>query len=121
MTEKQFQRKVIKYLKSLPNTWFFKVWGGGYQRAGIPDLICCINGVFIAIELKGDKGRPTELQKMNIRNINAAGGIGVILYPAGFKDFKKLTKEVLRCSSPTAGWSALKNVTINSILDTLKD
>jgi hypothetical protein len=121
MTEKQLQRKVIKYLKSLPNTWFFKVWGGGYQRAGIPDLICCINGIFIAIELKGDNGKPTELQKMNIKNINAAGGIGVILYPKGFKEFKKLVKEVKRCNIPTAGWSALKNASFSSILDTSKD
>ncbi|RKD25230.1 VRR-NUC domain-containing protein [Caminicella sporogenes DSM 14501] len=121
MTEKQFQGKVIKFLKSQPNTWFFKVFGGGYQRAGIPDLICCINGVFIAIELKGDNGKPTEIQKMNIRNINAAGGIGVILYPEGFKKFKKLIKEVNSCSLASAGWSALKNASFSSILDTSKD
>ncbi|MDK2919762.1 MAG: hypothetical protein PWQ37_2495 [Candidatus Petromonas sp.] len=121
MTEKQLQTKVIKYLKSLPNIWFFKVWGGGYQRAGIPDLICCINGVFIAIELKGDNGKPTELQKMNIKNINDAGGIGVILYPKGFKEFKKLIKEVNSCNIPTVEWSALKNADIGSILDTSKD
>lgn len=99
MTEKQFQKKVIKFLKSLPNTWFFKVWGGGFQRAGIPDLICCINVVFIAIELKGDNGKPTELQKMNIRNINAAGGIGIILYSKGFKEFKNIVKGVIICDN----------------------
>ncbi|SHJ77446.1 VRR-NUC domain-containing protein [Paramaledivibacter caminithermalis] len=121
MTEKQLQRKVIKFLKFQPNTWFFKVFGGGYQRAGIPDLICCINGVFIAIELKGDNGKPTELQKMNIKNINAAGGIGVILYPKGFKEFKKLIKEVNSCNIPTVGWSALKNASFSSILDISKD
>lgn len=114
MTEKEFQRKVIKFLKSQPNTWFFKVWGGGFQRSGIPDLICCINSIFIAVELKGDNGKPTELQRMNIKNINAAGGIGLILYPTGFKDFKKLVKEVEKCSLVIAELSALKNVNSNS-------
>lgn len=120
MTEKDFQRKVIKFLKSQPNTWFFKVWGGGFQRSGIPDLICCINGVFVAIELKGDNGKPTELQKMNIRQINAAGGIGVILYPEGFNSFKNLIREVNSCNIPTVGSSAMKNVGTSFTLDTSK-
>jgi len=113
MTERQFQTKVIKYLKALPNTWLFKVWGGGFQKAGIPDLICCINGVFVAIELKAEYGKATELQKMNIKQINASGGIGVILYPAGFDTFKKIIEGVLTCSSHTAGLSALKSANTN--------
>lgn len=117
MTEKQFQIKVIKYLKSLPNTWFFKVWGGGFQKAGIPDIIACIKGTFVAIELKAEAGKATELQKMNIKKINAAGGIGIILYPSGFNQFKRIAEEVLRCSSPTAGLSALKSANTNSNCD----
>jgi len=114
LTEKEFQRKVIKYLETQPDTWFFKVWGGGFQRAGIPDLICCIKGVFIAIELKGDDGKPTELQKLNIKEINAAGGIGIILYPNDFKNFKNLIEEVKRCNIPIAELSVSKNVGFNS-------
>lgn len=114
MTEKEFQRKVIKYLNSLPDTWFFKVWGGGFQRSGIPDLIVCINGVFIAIELKGDGGKSTALQEMNIRKINAASGIGVILYPEKFKDFKRLVKEVRKCNTPTVELSAMINAHFSS-------
>ena len=114
MTEKEFQRKVIKYLKSLPNTWFFKVWGGGFQRSGIPDLICCISGVFLAIELKGKDGKPTALQKMNIIKINAAGGIGLILYPEKFKDFENLIEEVIEnCNTPIVESNVLKNVDFN--------
>ena len=109
MTEKQLQNKVIQYLKATPNTWFFKVWGGGFQRSGIPDLICCINGVFIAIELKADNGKPTALQEYNIRQINASGGIGIILYPKDFNQFKKLVQEVSHCSILTAELNAMKS------------
>lgn len=119
MTEKQLQRKVIKYLNALPHTWFFKVWGGGFQRSGIPDLICCINGTFVAIELKGTGGKPTKLQELNINNINAAGGIGLILYPADFREFKALAKEVSNgCGLATAGWNVLKNAGTSSSSDT---
>jgi hypothetical protein len=97
------------------------VFGGGFQRSGIPDLICCVSGIFIAVELKSDTGTPTALQKMNIRQINAAGGIGVILYPSGFEKFKKLVREVNSCSIPTAELSALKNANTSFNLDTLKN
>lgn len=79
--------------------WFFKVWGGGYQKAGIPDLLMCVNGFFLAVELKASKGAVSELQKLNTARINAAGGIGIILYPDGFEEFKEIVKEVLNCEN----------------------
>lgn len=53
MLEKDFQNEVIKFLKQY-NIYYIKVWGGGFQRAGIPDLIICLNGKFVAIELKNE-------------------------------------------------------------------
>ncbi len=53
MLEKDFQNEVIKFLKR-HNIYYIKVWGGGFQRAGIPDLIICLKGKFIAIELKNE-------------------------------------------------------------------
>nr|DAZ28045.1 MAG TPA: UPF0102 protein [Caudoviricetes sp.] len=56
MLEKDFQKQVIEFLKQ-HNIYYIKIWGGGYQRSGIPDLIICLKGKFIAIELK------TEIRK----------------------------------------------------------
>ena len=95
MTEKQFENKIKKFLKS-HNIWFTKIWGGGFQKAGIPDILACVNGRFIAIELKGSNGKPTELQKYNIRRINECNGVGIILYPKDFERFKKLILDLLR-------------------------
>ncbi len=100
MTEKQFETKIKKFLES-HNIWFIKIWGGGFQRAGVPDLICCVNGHFVAIELKGSNGKPTELQKYNIRKINESNGIGLILYPHQFNEFKTLVEGLIKCDKAT--------------------
>ena len=70
--------------------WFVKIWGGGMQKEGIPDILMCVNGYFVSLELKSDKGRPSELQKKNTVMINDAQGIGLVLYPNQFNDFKEL-------------------------------
>ena len=70
--EKNFENKVKKYLSSI-DAYYFKVWGGGYQQAGIPDVICCKNGIFIGIELKSTNGKATELQKYNIKQNERKG------------------------------------------------
>lgn len=57
--------------------WYTKIWGGGFQKSGIPDILACVNGVLLAVEVKASNGRPSELQKLNISRINKSGGIGV--------------------------------------------
>lgn len=122
--EKNFENKVKRFLCSVgvypagtPKSkmtvackgWFIKHWGGGFSKSGIPDLICCVNGIFIAPELKASDGRSSELQKLNVSVINESGGIGIILYPEGFEDFKKLVLGVIGCNSHIQELNALKN------------
>ena len=47
----------------------------------MPDLLCCINGYFVGIEVKADNGRPSALQLWQIKCIRRGGGIGIVLYP----------------------------------------
>ena len=53
MKEKQFENQVKQFLKH-NNIYYVKNWGGGYTKAGIPDLFICLKGKFIAIELKNE-------------------------------------------------------------------
>jgi len=111
--EKQFETKVKKWLTKLQKDGypvkFIKIWGGGYQKAGIPDLICCINGIYFEVELKSSSGRPTELQKYNILLTNRSKGVGIILYPEGFDNFKKIVKGVIDCEYHIQELIALKS------------
>ncbi len=86
--EKQFENKIKAYLKS-KGAWLIKYWAGAqFTKEGIPDLLVCYKGHFIAIEVKAENGHPSELQLYNIRKIIEAGGHAFILYPKDFDDFK---------------------------------
>ena len=93
--EKNFENKVKKFLKD-KGAWVLKYWGGAaYTKSGIPDLLVCFNGWFLGIELKAPKGRPSDLQLYNLRQIEKAGGIGILLYPKDYEQFKGF----IRCLS----------------------
>lgn len=94
--EKQFENEIKKFLSELPKTWFYKNWSGPYSKSGIPDIIACVNGKFVAIEVKASNGKPSELQKRNIRLIQEGNGLGYILYPKDFEQFKKDIRAILR-------------------------
>ena len=91
--EKPFETQIRKFLEA-EGCYCFKVWGGGFQTAGIPDLLICVNGYFVAVEVKGDRGKPSELQLHNIERIKKAGGVGLVLYPKDFDGFKDLIHEL---------------------------
>ena len=91
--EKNFENRVKKFLKE-ENCWYLKTWGGGMQRSGIPDLLICCGGFFLAVELKSEDGRGSELQAWNIKIIDESGGISIVLRPNQFERFKKLVREL---------------------------
>ena len=54
--------------------WCFKVHGGMYQAAGVPDIIGCLAGRFFAVEVKVPGGKATKLQELTLQRIRSAGG-----------------------------------------------
>jgi hypothetical protein len=58
--------------------------GTGYGNAGVPDFLCCINGKFLAIEAKANGGKTTALQLKNLREIQDAGGITLVIDEESF-------------------------------------
>lgn len=114
MKEKLFETQLKQYLKD-NSIWYVKYWGGGeFTKAGIPDLICCINGIFVAIEVKASNGRPSELQKYEIEEIKKSNGIAFVLYPKDFEKFKRLVEAIQRCNIHTHELSRISNALINT-------
>ena len=118
--ETQFKQRVTHYLDFLrlmqgKPVKYTKIWGGGkYQKAGIPDIIACVNGIYFEIELKSQTGKPSELQEYQLQLTNAANGFGILLYPSGFDQFKKLIKEVMDCDSHTVQLTRLRPALSNT-------
>lgn len=88
MTEKQFENQVKAFLKE-NGCWTLKTWSNGVQREGIPDLLVCVSGYFVGVELKVKPNKASELQLYNIRGIRNAGGFAMVLYPSAFGRFKE--------------------------------
>ena len=78
--EKTITNEILKYLKSLDNCFCWKEHGGMYGTAGIPDIICCYEGMFIGIEVKRPGGKVSKLQEVTLRKIQVAGGIALVAY-----------------------------------------
>ncbi|MCL2818033.1 MAG: VRR-NUC domain-containing protein [Clostridiales bacterium] len=74
MLEKDITNQIIKYLKTVPNCFCWKQHGGQFGTAGIPDIICCLHGRFVAFEVKTEAGKLTKLQETTIQKIQRAKG-----------------------------------------------
>lgn len=77
LTEKQIENK-IKHLLAIRGAYYFKHFGCKFSKAGVPDIIACLNGRFIGIEVKRKDGRLSDLQKIHLDQIKNAGGIGIV-------------------------------------------
>ena len=71
--ESKVKDKVVKILKKYGVYYFFPATGG-YGRSGVPDIVCCYNSQFLAIECKAGNNKPTALQLRELKNIMLAGG-----------------------------------------------
>lgn len=73
-SEAQLQFKVTEYLKS-KKIYFINVHGGGFTAKGAPDLIMCVKGQFVALELKVGSNNMQNDQIIHMRRIKRSGGL----------------------------------------------
>ena len=92
--EKLYENKIKAYLKSI-DAYFIKTHGDRFSKVGTPDIIACVNGHFVAVEVKAENGKPSELQLYHLEQIRKAGGNSFLLYPKGFEDFKNYCENLL--------------------------
>jgi Holliday junction resolvase len=74
MRESEIVAKIRNLLKR-GGIWHYKTIGSSFQRAGIPDLIACRDGRFVAIEVKVPGAKPTPKQQREMAEIRRSGGI----------------------------------------------
>lgn len=72
--EKKLQDKCIDYLKS-NGIYHINKFGDGWSAKGAPDLFACINGKFVAFELKVGENDLQDDQKIHRIRIRRSGGL----------------------------------------------
>lgn len=93
-SEKLYENKIKRYLKER-GCYCVKYFGCNYSTAGTPDILACVNGYFLAIEVKAQSGAPSELQLVKIDQIRKAGGFAYVAYPSGWNKLKDVIDGLL--------------------------
>jgi len=90
--ESNLQKKCIEYLKS-KKIYYINQYGNGRTGKGTPDITACINGRYVAFELKVEGNAPSPAQIIRMKKIRESGGIACAFWT--FDDFKKKVDEVI--------------------------
>jgi Holliday junction resolvase len=91
--EAKVKTAVRKILDAL-DIYHFMPPANGFGRAGIPDIIGCMDGHFIAIECKAGKGQTTALQDRELNAILNHGGTVYIAREHNLLELKQLLTEL---------------------------
>lgn len=99
MLEKNFKSNTVQPWLNELRKRTGKVWSVKVQQvaiSGTPDILACINGRFVALELKRSKGAViSELQKHVLKKINDAGGLGLVVYPENWDEIKETIQNLI--------------------------
>lgn len=79
MLEKAIIKKIMTWLKTLPDSNFVKVHADA-ANPGAPDISGCIRGRRVEIEVKRPGGKATPRQEATLRSWERAGAIVAVVY-----------------------------------------
>lgn len=91
MREQTIQSSILNYLNT---NGYYAVKVISASKAGVPDILCCMEGKFVAFEVKAEHGVLSELQKYNINRIGSADGHGFVV--TSLAEVKKLISEIIQ-------------------------
>lgn len=91
--EAKVKKKVVDVLKKNGAYYFFPATGG-YGRSGVPDIVCCYRGVFVAIECKAGTNKPTPLQEAEMGKIKQAQGFVLVVNEDNIDDVTTLLRDI---------------------------
>lgn len=89
--EGKVKKKVIDLLL-LHGAYYCMPVTGGYGRSGVPDILACLKGKFLAVECKAGDNKPTALQQKTLNDIQKAGGIAMVVNEEGIDNLEFVIK-----------------------------
>ncbi len=87
--ETKFRAKLRARLELVPNSFWESIQQKTIQ--GTPDIIGCVNGFFVALELKATpSASASALQLLKLKRICNAGGVGYLVHPENMENTLEL-------------------------------
>lgn len=83
MHERDLQRRILQTLRGMGGEWLNFHGGDVYMPRGIPDIIGCYRGRFVAIEVKLPGGEPTPIQQVWLERLKSAGAAVGVAHTVG--------------------------------------
>jgi hypothetical protein len=93
--EGEVKAKVKEILTRL-DVWHFFPAANGYGRSAIPDIICCVQGKFLAIECKKEDLQPTAIQHREMLRIIKSGGSAICINAENVGKFEEHMRKIIR-------------------------
>ena len=90
--EKRLQDRAIDYLKGR-GIYYLNLFGDGWSGKGKPDLIVCLDGRFVAFELKVGENNLQDDQKIHRLRIKRSGGLHYSPYT--YEEFINIVEDIL--------------------------
>lgn len=73
--EQNIQTSIMNYISSIGGLPIKFNNMGIYAKAGVSDILACIKGRFVAIEVKRPGNKPSAVQLQFITAVNSIGGL----------------------------------------------
>ena len=89
--EAKLQNKILNWLHS-KKIYSFKVTSANTN--GVPDIVACLHGNFIGIEVKTNDGTVSAIQDYNHKRIRNSGGVIFIVRTNQLEQFIKQIEKI---------------------------
>ena len=94
MTSQGILKRKVKDLLITKGSYWFVTNDSDNIKQGVPDIIACYRGVFIAIETKSGNEQPTQLQQKILADIIKAGGVAIVINDFNLKDLNEVFEKL---------------------------
>ena len=91
--EGKVKARLKKHLDAM-GIYHFSPFQAGMGRAGVPDIIGCYRGLFVAFECKAGKNKPTALQVREIEAIRKCNGVAVVVNEENWEMVRDLVRKL---------------------------
>jgi Holliday junction resolvase len=94
MTPEKKVKNAVKKILDRHGVYYFFPATHGYGSSGVPDIVVCANGKFLAIECKAGRNTTTALQDIVIERIRASKGVALVVNEDNVADVEGALQQI---------------------------